>query len=308
MTAGLSAMGNREDQTQVIHAAGLKGPSSIGMLPFFNNPPEYGKHVRFEFSVADEPQIMTARLLSGEVDVAAVPVNLAAVLYNKGVGLKIAAVTGNGVIHVVSSDPGVQTLEDLRGKRIYCIAKGSNPEYILRYVLEQNGIDPEHDVTIDFSFDHAELAAQMAAGKVVTGVLPEPFVTVVGMKNPAAVPRIDLQTEFSKASGMVSSYPATALIVRESVFESHGAAIEEFLDDYAKMLSQVLSDPAATGILAQEYLGLPAQMISKALPRLNLVFDRAADRKADLQRFFEILYAYNPAAIGGKIPDENIYP
>lgn len=302
------AGGATEDREKVLYVAGLKGPSSIGMLPMFADPPDYGWSGRAEFSVVDEPQIMTARILSGEVDIAAVPVNLAAVLYNKGAGIKIAAIIGNGVIHLVSNDPEVKSLQDVRGRRIYCIAQGSNPEYIMKYVLEHSGIEPDKDVELDFTFGHNELAAQLAAGKVQIGVLPEPFVTVVRKKNPEVKAVVDLQEAFGKASGLSRPYPATALVVRAGVYERNPGLVGKFLDDYRETLPRVFADPEKTGELALQYIGLPAALVAEALPRLNLEFTPATERKDDLRRFYEILYAYNPASIGGKVPDEAIYP
>lgn len=316
LSLGLSAEGVAEEGSEPpspadspleLSVAGLKGPSSIGMLHLFENYPAFGPRAEAEYQIVDEPQLMIARIMSGEVDIAAVPINLAAVLYNKGADSRLGAVTGDGILHIVSSREDVASMEDLRGKRIYCIAQGSTPEFVLRYLLEENGIDPDEDVEIDFSFDHVAIAPQLIAGKVDLAVLPEPFVSIVASKNPEVKPVIDLQKVWAEVSGSGETYPITATLVRSSLLEEYPQVMEEFFTAYSDSVDWANGNPQEVGILAGEYMQMPAPIVAKALPRLNLRFQSPGEARERVEELYRVLYGFAPAAVGGTIPGDEFY-
>ena len=286
---------------------GLKGPSSIGMLPLFDREPFITEGVDVRYSIVADPQIMISRIISGEADIAAVPINLAAVLYNKGVPYRLGAVPGDGILHIVSSRKDIRGMEDLRGKKIYCIAQGSTPEFVLRYALASAGIDSDEDVEIDFSFDHVAIAPQLIAGRVDLAVLPEPFVSIVAAKNPDVRPVIDLQKVWAEASGTGESYPTTGILVRKELYETHPEALSRFFEEYARAVDWVNAHPVETGELAAAWMEMPGPVIAAALPRLNLRFQLPAEARPRVEELFGVLYGFAPASVGGTIPGDEFY-
>src|SRR5699024_1916816 len=153
----------------------------------------------YEFSIAASADEVTPKLIQGEADIAAVPANLASVLYQKTEGeVEVLAVNTLGVLYIVESGNEVQSVEDLRGKTIYASGKGSTPEYALEYILSANGIDPETDVTIEWKSEHSECVAAIASQENGIAMLPQPFVTTAQMKNPAIRTALDLTQEWEK--------------------------------------------------------------------------------------------------------------
>lgn len=287
--------------------AGLKGPSSIGMLRMIESEPVFGEDVETEYQIVDEPQLMIARIMSGEADIAAVPINLAAVLYNKGAPYRLGAVTGDGLLHIVSSREDIGSVEDLKGKRIYCIAQGSTPEFVLRYVLEKSGIDPDTEVELDFSFDHVAIAPQLIAGKVDLAVLPEPFVSIVASKNPAVQPVIDLQQVWAELSGTGDTYPITATLVRNSLYREHPEALKAFFAAYRESIDWANANPAEAGGLAGKYMEMPAPIIAKAMPRLNLRYQSPREARSRVEELYQVFHGFAPASVGGTIPGDEFY-
>ena len=287
--------------------AGLKGPSSIGMMPLFAAPPDLGEGISVDYTIVADPQLMVSRILAGELDIAAVPINLAGVLYNKGLPFVLGAVPGDGILHIVSSRKDVQNINDLRGKKIYCIAQGSTPEFVLRYTLMAAGLDPETDLEIDFSFDHVSIAPQLIAGKVDLAVLPEPFVSIVAAKNPAVRPVIDLQKVWAENAGSGEVYPITGILVREELYQTHPEAMERFFAAYAEAVAWVNTNPEKTGKLAEEFMQMPAAVVAAAMPNLNLRFQTAREARSRVDEFFSVLYRFAPSSIGGKLPGDDFY-
>lgn len=289
-----------------ITIAGLKGPTSVGMLQLIEQKPVFAG-VASRYEVVSTPDLMVSRILTGSADFAFLPLNLAANLYAKGVPIELAATTGDGVLYVLSSLPSVHSVADLRGKRIYDIARGSTPEFMLDYVLEHNGIDPKHDVTIDFTYSHIELAQQMAAGRVDLGVLPEPFATIALSKNPRLHVAVDLQKEWGKLQHTGKPYPTSALVVRRALAEQHPDLVRQVLAAESGSIDWVTAHPKEAGALAARYLGLPAPVVAAAMGRLNLRFVSAADAESGVQAFLKEFLAFDPKSIGGKLPGPGFY-
>ncbi len=287
--------------------AGLKGPTSVGMLPLFENNPALGEGVTSSYEVVPDPQIMIARIMSGEVSIAAVPINLAAILSNKGVDYSFKAVTGDGLIHVVSSRDDIKSMADLKGKTVYCIGQGSTPEFILRYTLQKSGLDPDKDVKIDFTYDQVSITPQLVSGKVDIAVLPEPFVSIVQAKNPAVKPVIDLQKVWAEVSGTGETYPMTGILVSNKLLETRPDAVENFFAAYVDAIDWVNANPAEAGPLAFKYMQMPAPVITSAVPRLNLRFQRAAEARPRVEELYSVFFGFAPASVGGKIPGDDFY-
>lgn len=289
-----------------ITIAGLKGPTSIGMLKLMESSPTFGG-VESRFEVVNTPDLMVARLVTGEADFAFLPLNLAANLYARGVPIELAATTGDGVLYVVTSRRDIHTLSDLKGKHVYDVARGSTPEFMLDYLLRRAGVDPRRDLRIDFTYSHLELTQQLAAGRVDCAVLPEPFATIAMTANRKLRVAIDLQRAWEKVQGTRRPYPTSALVVRRALAVNHPTIVRAVLDAERASIAWATAHPKEAGALAERFLALPAAVVSEAMPRLNLRFAPALQARPGVQSFLEKFFAFDPASIGGKLPNDGFY-
>ena len=169
----LTSCTHPEAKPEQIRVLTLMGPTGMGMAKLISDSKETKTKQTYTFTIASAPDQISAEVIKGDFEIAAVPVNLASVLYNKTEGkVKVAAVNTLGVLYVLENGNTINSVADLKGKTIYATGQGANPEYTLRYILEKNNIDPDNDVTITYLAEHAELATQMASGDVVLGMLP----------------------------------------------------------------------------------------------------------------------------------------
>ncbi|TCO78655.1 ABC transporter substrate-binding protein [Marinisporobacter balticus] len=300
--------GNKAVEKEFVKIVGLKGPTSIGMIKMFEEKPFLGENLDSSYEIAGSPDILVSKLLSKEVDFAALPTNVAAKLYNKEAGYEMAAINTWGVLYVMTQGETIKTWEDLKGKKINAIAKGSTPDVAFRYLLEKNGLDPEKDVTLDYTFNHVELAQAMIAGKVNIAVLPEPFVTMVSMKNKEATVAMNIQEEWENALGENAAIAQGCLVVRKDFAQKHPDAVKNFLDEYEKSINWVNENKEEAGKLIEKHgIGMKAKIAELAIPRCNIAFKDAQNAKETVQKYLKVLYDFSPKDVGGKLPDENFY-
>ncbi len=311
--AGAFAEGARERKAPegrpvTVRVAALKGPSGFGMVRLFSEKPELGPQVSAEYELAASPDLMVAKIVSGAVDFAALPVNVAAKLYGSGIDYPMGAVTGYGVLYLMSRDPSIDSWADLSGRTVHNIGQGATPDFLFRYLLSRNGIVPEQDVRIDFSLGHPELAQSLIAGRVDTGILPEPFVTKVLNASKDVRVALDLQKEWSRIRGTDRSYPITVLVVRGTLARERPDIVKAFLDAYRDSVHWANEQPGEAGRLIDALdFGMNAQEAAAALPRCNLTFIPAGEAKDLVRDFLQVLLDYAPQALGGKLPDEGFY-
>ncbi|QXM06858.1 ABC transporter substrate-binding protein [Crassaminicella indica] len=297
-----------ENKKEAVKIAGLKGPTSIGMIKMFEEKPSLGKNIDTSYEVVASPDLLVSKLLSKEVDFAALPTNVAAKLYNKGAGYKLVAVNTLGVLYMMSQEEVINDWDDLKGKKINVIAKGSNPDVVFKYLLQKNGLDPEKDVVLDYTLSHAELAQAVAAGKVDIAVLPEPFVTMVSMKNKNAKITMNIQEEWQAVLGESAALVQGCLVVREEFAKENPEIVNNFLEEYKKSVNWVNKNNEEAGKLVEKHgIGMKAKMAELAIPRCNIVFQDAQKSQKTVEGYLKVLYDFSPKAVGGKLPDENFY-
>ena len=310
-----------ENDTSAHYAiAALKGPTAMGLVKLMrendemtsamlrSDKPYEGEVGNFyTFTLAGSADEVTPALIKGELDMACVPANLAAVLYNKTEGeIEVLAVNTLGVLYIVENGESVQSIKDLAGKTVVAAGKGSTPEYALRYLLSENGIDPDSDVTIDWKSEHSECVAALASGQATIALLPQPFVTVAQGKIEGLRMALDLNAEWDALDN--GSALITGVIVgRRAVVEENPAAVNEFLKDYAASVDWVNANTAEAAALIGEYGIVDAAVAEKALPYCNIVCLTGADLLEALPGYLEVLYNANPAAVGGEMPDNSFY-
>ncbi len=288
--------------------AALKGPTAMGLVKLMKDS-ESGETTgnEYTFTLAGSADEVTPALIKGELDMACVPANLAAVLYGKTEGaVEVLAVNTLGVLYIVENGESVQSIADLKGQTIAAAGKGSTPEYALRYLLSENGIDPDNDVTIDWKSEHSECVAALASGQATIALLPQPFVTVAQSKIEGLRMALDLTKEWD-ALGNGSSLITGVIVARREVVEENPAAVNEFLKEYAESVDWVNGNTADAAALIGEYGIVDAAVAEKALPYCNIVCLTGADLLEALPGYLEVLYNASPAAVGGEMPDNSFY-
>ena len=309
--ASLFAMGAKEDADYSVlnpvkvRVAALKGPTAMGMVKLMEDSGEGSVNGNsYEFTVVGAPTEITPMLVKGEVDIAALPANLAAVIYNNTKGkVKVLAVNTLGVLYICENGNSVSSIEDLKGKTIYSSGKGSSPEYALDYILEQNGLS---DLPIEWKSEHAECVAALLNDPDAVALLPQPFATTAIMKNPSIRIALDLNKEWDKVSPE-SALLTGVVVARTEFVEKEGAAVEKFLEEYGKSTAWVNENVAESSRMIGNLGIVTAQVAEKALPYCNIVCITGPEMKERLSGYLEVLYNANAKSVGGVLPGEDFY-
>ena len=284
-----------------IRIAGLKGPTTMGLVNLIAQA-EAGQTAQdYAFTMYGAADELVPLLVKGELDAAAIPANLAATLYQKtGGALEVACINTLGVLYVVELGNNIQSVEDLKGATIVTTGKGTTPEYVLRYVLSQNGIDPDKDVTIEYLSEATEVAARLTTpttdSSTIVAMLPQPFVTSVVAQSEGGVRvALDMNEEWQKVAG--SRLVTGVTVVRKEFAEANPDVMAQLMTDYAASVESVTADLSGTAALCAE----------KALPSCNIVFETGDEMKTDLTAYLQVLYDADPASVGGALPGEDFY-
>ena len=284
----------------------LKGPTAMGMVQMMKD-----KVDDYAFTLAAAPDELVPLLVKGELDVAAVPANLGAVLYNNTQGaVRVLAINTLGVLYIVERGDTVHSVADLKGRTLVTAGKGSTPEYALNYILKGNGLDPETDLTIEFKSEHAECLAAMLQDDSVVAMLPQPFATVAQAKAEDIRIALDLTKEWDalQADAETPSTMITGVAVARAAFvDEHPEAVEQFMADYAESVQFVQDDVDGAAALIGEFDIFEAGPAKKALPYCNITFIAGEEMRALLGGYLAELYSQDPASVGGALPGEEFY-
>lgn len=298
--AAFAACSKKQDDTE-IRIAALKGPTGMGMVKLADKQ----NYPNYTVSIEASPDALNPSIISGEVDVAAVPVNLASVLYNKLDGdISVLAVSTLGVLYVVEAGSEVNSVADLAGKTVYATGQGATPEYILNYLLDKNGV--AGSVEVNYVGEHAALATMLADGSAEIGMLPEPNVTSTLAGNDNLRIALNLTEEWNKVCS--TELVQGVVIARKSFVNEHPEAIEQFLREYEKSSAFVNEniDEAAKLIVDVGILG-NVEIAKKAIPNCNISFSKGEAMHKAVEGMLAVLFEANPKSIGGKLPDKDFY-
>ena len=286
-----------------LRIAGLKGPTTMGLVNLMNS----ADGANYEFTMYGAADEIVPLLVKGELDAAAVPANLAATLYQKTEGaVEVACVNTLGVLYILENGETIQSVADLKGQTIVTTGKGTTPEYVLRYVLSQNGIDPDADVTIEYCSEATEALSQVQAGMASIAMLPQPFVTSALSQVEGLRVALDMNEEWEAVAG--SQLVTGVLVARKDAVEADPAAFEAFLDGYAASVEAANTDLEGTAALCEQYgIVAKAALAQKALPACNIVFETGDQMKTDLVNYFQVLFDADPASVGGALPADDFY-
>lgn len=286
--------------------AALKGPSGIALVQLFENPPTLGDGLKVHMEAVASADLMVAKLVSGEYQVAVLPINMAAKLRRSGIDLSLAAIIGDGMLSFLTNDPAIHTVADLKGRRVDVAGQGATPEFLFRRILKDGGLDPDKDLNLAFALSYPDMAAAVAAGAIQSAVLPEPFATLARIKNPSLSSPLALGALWRKSTGM-SDYPMTALVVRNGTSLT-AADIRTILDATKNSIAQTVKDPAAAGPLVEKNgLGLAAPIATAAIPHCNFVYVEAPQARSEVEALLGEFLKSAPASIGGALPDDGFY-
>ena len=295
-----------------VNVMALKGPTAMGMVQLMDNAeagPVNGNS--YTFTIAASADEVTPKLVQGEADIAAVPANLASVLYNNTEGqVQVLAINTLGVLYIVENGDSVQTVSDLAEKTIYASGKGSTPEYALNYILSENGIDPEADVTIEWKSEHSECVAALASDEDGIAMLPQPFVTTAQTQNENLRIALDLTEEWDalQADAETPSALLTGVVVVRTAFaEEHPEAVNAFLDSYRESVDYVNANVTDAAALIEKYDIVTAAVAEKALPYCNITFIEGSEMQEKLSGYLNVLYEQNPTSVGGALPADDFY-
>lgn len=315
MLFGITACNTQSDEhpTQSTYTAAdmtvayLKGPTGVGMAQLMKLSEDKQTANNYIFTVASAADEISGKIVSGEINIASVPTNLAAKLYNKTEGkLQMLAVNTLGVLSMIENGNTVKSAADLKGKTIYSTGEGSNPEYILRYILSENGINPDKDVTIQFLATNDELIAALISGKAQLAMVPEPAATTVLTKKDTLTRVFSMNDEWEKVSD--SKLMMGCVVALKSYVEANPEAVAKFLEEYKASVEYAVNDIPSAAALCEKYGIVPAAAIAeKAIPDCNLTFVTGAEMKTSIDGYFKVLLNADKTSIGGKLPADDFY-
>ena len=290
-----------------VRVASLKGPTSMGLVNLMAKSEDGGLVNDYSFTVAGSADEITPKFIQGEFDIVSVPANLASVLWNRTEGkVKVLAVNTLGVLYILGKNVQITSVADLSGKTLYATGKGSTPEYGLKKILEQNGIDPENDVTIEWKSQPDEIVPLLKTSDSAVAMLPQPYV-VAAMANVEGLEiKLSLNEEWNKFpenGGFITS----VIAVRAEFAETHPEVIAEFLTAAHESCEKANSDAEGTAALVEKYVGIKAGVAKQALPKCNITFISGAEMKSALSAYLGVLFGYEPKSVGGQLPDDGFY-
>ena len=298
-----------EDSVNVL---ALKGPTAMGMVSLMDQA-DQGEITEetYDFQIVASPDEVSPAIAQGTADIAAVPANLASVLYQKtNGGVQVLTINTLGVLYLVENGDQVQSVSDLKGKTIYASGKGATPEYALNYILKENGLTPGEDVQIEWKSEHAECVAALAEHEDAAALLPQPFVTTAQSKNDSLRVALDLTEEWDKIqkdNGGNSSLVTGVTVVRTEFAQEHPEIVEDFMERYQESVSYVNEHIEEAAKLIGDYDIVPEEIAKKALPECNIVYIDGAEMKEKLSGYLEVLEQENPQAVGGALPADEFY-
>lgn len=306
--ACLGGCGSREEEPANIRVGSLKGPTSMGILFLMDKAEKGETKDSYEFQMATAADELLPLMVKGELDIALVPANVAAALYEKTEGgVAVIDINTLGVLYVVAGTAEINSPADLKDKTIYLTGKGTTPEATLRYILDANGLQ-EGDYTLEFKSEASEVAAVLAENPDAVGLLPQPFVTAAMLQNEALKTVLDLNEEWIRVTEGTEGLVTGVTVVRKAFLEEHPEAVSAFLEEHALSTASANEDVETAAALAVE-AGIVAKepIAVKAIPQCNITCVTGQEMKDALSSYLTVLAEFNGELVGGQVPGEDFY-
>ena len=289
-----------------VDVAALRGPTSMGLVKLMEESENGLTDNSYSFTLEGAPDAIVPLLVKGDIDAAAIPGNLASVLYNNTKGqIEVIAINTLGVLYIVENGDSIQSVDDLRGRTIYSAGKGSTPEYALQYILSSNGLEVGKDVFIEWKSEHAECVAALKADKNGCAMLPQPFAATAMMQDGNIRIALDLNDLWEEKVGSVLITGVT--VVRKDFASENPETLQAFMEDYASSVEYAQCDVPGAAALIGKYGIVPEKAALAALPYCRISFITGEEMKEALSEYLSILYDANPKSVGGALPDDGFY-
>lgn len=284
----------------------MKGPTGIGMIKLLSSSDKGESVNHYNYTIAGAADELSTALVKGDLDIAAVPCNLASVLYNKTEGEVVTvAINTLGVLYVVEAGDSIQNVEDLKGKTIYSTGQGTTPEYTLRFLLTSAGLDPDKDVDIQYKSEAPEVVAALTQNTDAVAMLPQPYTTVALNSNESFRIALDVTKEWEELND--STVVTGVLVARKSFIEENTEAYNKFIEEYSASTQFANENVDETAALLESFDIFKAAIAKKAIPYCNVTFIDGTDMRNKCLAYLQVLYDQNPAAVGGKLEEGMFY-
>lgn len=305
----LSGCGKNTSDENYIRVAALKGPTSMGLLNLLDLNDNGKTKNHYSFEMATQADEILPKVVSGDVDIALVPANVAAVLYNKTKGgISVIDINTLGVLYAVGSDSSVTNVTDLKGKTVYVTNKGTTPDYVFQYLLSVNGIDLS-DINIEYKSEASEVAALLKEDPSAIGILPQPFVTAAVLNNESLNILLNLSDEWDRTEGNSDGRLVTGVtIVRNDFLKEYESAVRTFMEEHKASAEKAAADLDNTAKLVVSYGIIEKEPVAKkALPYCSITYIDKDEMKDALSGYLKVLYDLDPSSVGGTLPGEDFY-
>lgn len=298
----------KKEPMEALRLGALKGPTAMGLVQLLQAADAGTSPVPLAYTIAGAADELTPKFIQGELDMLALPINAASILYNKLEGdAVLLCVNTLGVLYVVEKgDESVHSLKDLKGKTILSTGKGNTPEQALRFLLREQGLDMDRDVTMDFKSEPGQVLSELAMHESGIALLPEPYVTQALEKVEGLRVALDLSEEWDKL-GIDSRLITAGLIVSRGYLEAHPKTVKAFLEAYSASTLFVNGHPTEAGVLVEQYIGIPATVAQQAIPSCHIVCIAGKDMQTMTEGYLCVLFEQDPRTVGGALPQEDFY-
>lgn len=307
-----SAQSTADQARDTVRLAVLSGPTGVGAAKLIADSQAGTTANDYVYTIANDNNELVAGLTGSNpsFDIATVASNVAVNLYNRTDGeVKIIALGTRGVLHILESggNETVQSVADLAGRTIYATGQGANPEYILRYLLEQNGLDPDTDVNLVFA-EPSEITQRLITGEAEVAMLPVPAATAAILQGEGQIRQAIDVTQAWEEMDSGSQLIMTAVVARTQFLEDNPEAVAAFLSEYEASIQYVNDNPEEMAqTIADLGITPSAAIAQQAIPQCHLVYIDGSDMISAISDYFMVLYSIDPASVGGSLPDDAIY-
>lgn len=288
-----------------IKVGSLKGPTSMGLVNLMAEDEAGTSDCDYDFTIYTQADEIVAEIVKGNLDIATVPANISSVLYQKTEkGISVIDINTLGVLYIVESGDSIKNISDLKGKTIYLTGKGTSPDFVLQYLLSENGLSTD-DVTLEYKSEATEVAALLAEDENAIGLLPQPFVTTAMMNNENLNIALDLTKEWKNASG--DNLVTGVTIVRNEFLKDNASLVKTFIKEHNESVQYGKENLDETSERIEKYGIIKSAVAKQAYEYCNIVCIDGEDMKSALSVYLNVLYDYEPSTVGGSLPDDNFY-
>ncbi|WP_020004853.1 ABC transporter substrate-binding protein [Brachyspira innocens] len=270
----------------------LNGPTGIGGLKMMK---DYNK---ITINTVNAPNNMLSLIVKGEADIAAIPANMAAIIFNRQLDYKVIAVISETKLFIVSANNKIQTINDIKNNTVYCGTKLAAPDLMLQYLISKEQIP---NVNINYSLSNPDLSKAVASKNADIAILPEPFVSSAMLENKD----VHIVVEMSK---YIDDYPVAVLIAKNYFINHNKMLVKEILNEYKNSTDYIINNKEEMkNLIKERNMIINAEAAYYGLNRMGLVFYDGEKMKFALNSYYNFLYNFDKKLIGGKIPNDNFY-